>query len=155
MILDWRNDPSTRNGMFNSSLIGLSDHESWFKAYCRNDDLFWYIYSNLNGCGGVVYFEKSLVDNTATWGFYSRPGSQKGTGFLLCSEALQTAFTRLNLDVVFGEVLHDNLASVRLHKRLGFEESKRCTLDATGNDDGQLKFQLSKAKWIKFGGCNV
>jgi len=155
MILDWRNHPDTRSGMFNSNPISLSDHESWFKAYCLNDNLFWYIYSGANGYGGVAYFEKAQVDNSATWGFYTRPDSLKGAGFLLCSEALQIAFTQLYLDSVIGEVLNDNLASIKLHKRLGFDALDNCTPDAPVHRSRQLKFGLSKVKWLKLGGCNV
>lgn len=148
MILDWRNHPDTRIGMFDSNLISLSDHKAWYRAYCSNDDLFWYVYSDENECNGVAYFKKNDVDNSAIWGFYSRPGSAKGTGFLVCSEALKIAFLDLNLNSVLGKVLHTNESSIRLHKRLGFDLIDESISVGNANKRGQMKFCLVKAKWL-------
>ena len=69
----------------------------------------------------MVYFtDLDPAQQTALWGFYTRPGAQAGTGTRILYEALDLAFGELGLAKLNGEALATNTASLHLHEKCGF-----------------------------------
>lgn len=120
-ILDWRNNDSVRTMMAQSHIITVSEHVKWFNGLAHRNDSGWFIYIDKNNTkSGVVYYKRKDFWDSVEWGFYKAPGSPPGTGFTMCSEALNFFRTEIGIKNVYGTVLTTNLPSLRLHLKLGF-----------------------------------
>lgn len=122
-IFSIRNMPSVRECMFNTSEISLENHLNWFSRYQLDDSKETYVLKNDNqDLIGVVNFnfltsDKKLVD----WGFYVSPTSNKGTGTVLLTLALEKLFNEYQVEKVFGQAIGFNERSINIHKKLGFK----------------------------------
>lgn len=121
-ILDWRNHDSVRTMMAQGHIITISEHIKWFENLSRKKDSEWFVYKDKNNTkSGVVYYKRAEnLRDSVEWGFYKAPGRPAGTGFTMCSEALNVFRTEIGIKTVFGTVLRTNLPSLRLHLKLGF-----------------------------------
>ena len=121
MILDWRNSWDVRSCMFHTDLISMEQHRLWYtKATSSGDRTLLVLEASNNPCG-FVQFSQLADRSIATWGFYAKPGSPKGTGKQLGRTAVSYAFRSLKLHKLCGHVLFSNDRSKRLHLTLGFE----------------------------------
>ena len=124
LILPWRNAPAVRRAMYSHHEISLSEHQAWFARVQEDPSREWYLYHDADGePQGVVYF--THIDHqqkTAFWGFYAKPGAPMGMGLLILFDAVELAFSEMQLHKLSGEVLADNERSVQLHKKVGFTE---------------------------------
>ena len=119
-ILVWRNHESIRHFMFDPHIISPGEHLNWFEK-CANDSSRHPLMFEIEGQpAGYTFFKVDLSNQIADWGFYAAPGSAKGTGTLMGECALRYAFEELGLHKVCGLVLRSNLASLRMHEKLGF-----------------------------------
>ncbi|MDQ0349003.1 UDP-4-amino-4,6-dideoxy-N-acetyl-beta-L-altrosamine N-acetyltransferase [Ancylobacter vacuolatus] len=119
-LLAWRNHPDVRRAMFTQHEISPSEHEAWFAhapSYCAR-----LIVEEGPTTIGFAQFNNVAPDGVSDWGFYARPGRPKGTGTKLGQAALGHAFDTLKLHKVYAQVMTGNLASLALHRRLGFIE---------------------------------
>lgn len=106
--------------MFTQHEITTSEHEAWFaRATLACSRL---IVEEGSTAIGFAQFNDVAPGGVADWGFYARPGMPKGTGTKLGNAALVHAFDTLKLHKVFAQVIADNMASLALHRRLGFVE---------------------------------
>lgn len=122
MLLEWRNHPKVRHLMITQHEIILEEHLNWFARASRDPTLCLLIIENLKQPIGFAQFSHVGGEGVANWGFYASPDAPKGTGYKLCSAALDYAFEKLRLHKVCGQAIEGNDASIRLHKRLGFSE---------------------------------
>lgn len=110
---------------------------------------------------GHINFKIDPASSVAEWGFYIRPGAERGTGRRMGSAALDFAFHDQKLHKVVGQVLDYNVASKKMHCSLGFTqegvlrehvliENRRCDLFCYGilayewsgiNQDGNVNVQ--------------
>ena len=122
MVLRWRNAPEVRRSMYRQHEISWDEHRRWFQGLRDDMSRRWYVYCDAREVPqGVVYFTGlGEPASTATWGFYCRPGAPAGTGTQMLLEGLELGFGTLGLAEVRGEALASNIASVRLHRKLGF-----------------------------------
>ena len=127
MILPWRNAPAVRRAMYTHHEISLEEHRAWFARMEADPTKRWLIYRDAAGePQGVVYFvDIDDTQQTASWGFYAGPKTCRGTGLRILLEALDYAFSELELVKLSAEVLADNAASDRLHRKVGFIEEGR------------------------------
>lgn len=106
--------------MFTQHEITLSEHEAWFAR--ATPDCARLIVEDASTPIGFVQFNNVAAGGVADWGFYACPGLPKGTGTKLCRAALRHAFDTLQVHKVSAQVIAGNLASLSLHRRLGFVE---------------------------------
>lgn len=123
-VLDWRNSPQVRKSMYSSHKISESEHLAWFERIENEPSSKWYIHENVFGePDGVVYFSQyKSANHSAFWGFYASPDSSPGTGTHIGLDALNKAFSELNLHKLNAEVLCTNERSLVFHKKLGFTQ---------------------------------
>jgi RimJ/RimL family protein N-acetyltransferase len=97
----------------------------------------------------VTFSDIDPVHGTATWGFYTGVDAPRGTGTRMLTRALEYAFGDLGLRKVSADVISSNEASVRVHRRLGFQLEgtfKEHRVTATGYVD-VYRFALFEREW--------
>ncbi|MBA0035105.1 UDP-4-amino-4,6-dideoxy-N-acetyl-beta-L-altrosamine N-acetyltransferase [Pantoea sp. BIGb0393] len=121
LILQWRNNDFVRKFMFNSNVISLQDHESWFERVKDNDNKHLLMFESDNIKRGFAQFS---VDQggIAEWGFYVDPSSQRGVGGQMCKAVMQYAFNELGLYKISARVIEFNHRSLYLHNKLCFQQ---------------------------------
>jgi UDP-4-amino-4,6-dideoxy-N-acetyl-beta-L-altrosamine N-acetyltransferase len=122
LILAWRNAPEVRAQMYSSNEISEKEHRAWFERMQTDSTVCWYIHENVDGVadGMACFTQYSQTKRSAFWGFYMSPGAKPGMGTSLGIDALDHAFSGLNLHKLNAEVLSSNLRSLRFHEKLGF-----------------------------------
>lgn len=127
LVLKWRNAPEVRSNMHTIHEISKSEHAAWFERMEQDRQSRWYIYVDSSGNpAGVVYFTKyQLEHRSAFWGFYVGSTGGKGVGTKMLYEALEFAFTELEIHKLNSEVLASNVKSIDHHRKYGFTEEGR------------------------------
>ena len=121
MLLPWRNHADVRRFMFTQHEIGADEHRAFFDRALRDPTRAYYLgLDDETPVGLVTFRDIDPVQESASWGFYTRPGSPPGTGRRMLTLALDQAFVRDGLTKVSGEAFAFNRASIRLHLGLGF-----------------------------------
>ncbi len=151
MLLEWRNHPSVRNFMFTQHQISLEEHISWFERASNDPSRFLLIIEEQDNPIGYVQFCKLGSEGVANWGFYVRPNAPKGSGKKICTMALNFAFSTLNIQKICGQAIESNVASVRIHKSLGFTEEhvsqNQCQTEGVYRT--LHRFSLCANRWLK------
>ncbi|XDZ52679.1 UDP-4-amino-4,6-dideoxy-N-acetyl-beta-L-altrosamine N-acetyltransferase [Neisseriaceae bacterium CLB008] len=119
LMLSWRNHEATRQWMFQPEPIPMEKHLDWFNNINPSHH-FLLIYEQNNQPIGHLNFKK-IGANVYDWGFYTAPDAPSGSGTLLCHQGLKYAAQTLNAHKVCGQVLAHNMASRRIHEKLGFQ----------------------------------
>lgn len=120
-ILGWRNHPSVREHSFDTRVIDLQEHKSWWARISQSEADMVLMYEDKGGPAGVVLFrEINQISQNASWAFYASPLSKKGVGGKMEFLALEYAFRELNLHKLYCEVLAFNQSVIRLHQKFGF-----------------------------------
>lgn len=151
MMLEWRNAPEVRNSMFNTHIISLNDHLEWWERTKRDDSLQYYLYEYEGIVSGIVYFtDIDKFAHQAKWGFYKSPEAKKGIGTKMLILALELAFSNLKMCKIYGEILGHNTSSLKLHRKLGFENEKIYKNKHLCDDKllDVYQCEVSKDKWM-------
>lgn len=155
-VLQWRNAPQLRVLMYTSREISQAEHAAWFKRLQHDPSRRTWIFDADGEPMGVVNLtEINTASGEAHWGFYVRPGAPKGYGVRLGRLALAAAFGQLALSKLVGEVLASNEASLRFHRKLGFQNER--ILKAHHRDGDTVHdvhvLSLTRAAWLH--GCAI
>lgn len=124
LVRTWRNAPQVRLSMYSTHEITEAEHLAWF-ARMKNDPLSrWFIHEDVIGTpDGVVYFTQYKPENrSAFWGFYLGTGVARGIGTKLGLDALDQAFSLMNIHKLNAEVIATNERSLHFHNKLGFQQ---------------------------------
>ncbi|OXR47998.1 UDP-4-amino-4,6-dideoxy-N-acetyl-beta-L-altrosamine N-acetyltransferase [Pusillimonas sp. T2] len=148
-ILIWRNHPDIRRYMFTRQKISWMEHSAWFTSLQGDPTRHALLYEDNGLPLGVVMLTCRQGNALAEWGFYKDPGAAKGTGVNMGRLALSYAFDTLRLHRVYGKVIADNLASIELHRKLGFVQEGVLRDHFGSNDhfDSVLCFGLLDSEW--------
>lgn len=119
-VLAWRNHSDVRRFMLTQHEITALEHRAWFECASKDKTRVLLVLEEHEQPIGCVIFSGVGTNSTADWSFYTAPASRAGTGRRVCSVALAFAFKELGVHKVAGQVLDFNVASIRLHQRLGF-----------------------------------
>ena len=149
-VLSWRNHPDVRRFMLKQHEITAHEHHAWFERASKDATCALLVIEEKNQPAGSVVFSGIQANSTADWSFYSSPGSPAGTGKRVCSMALNFVFNELNIHKVTGRVLAYNVASIRLHQRLGFiqEGNLRDQILINENHHDLLCFGVLSSEWV-------
>lgn len=150
-IFRWRNSERVRSVMRCDRPIAPEDHDRWFAALLERKDRLFFLFEMMGKPVGVMqYKEVSRVDGTCSWGFYlGERNLPRGTGTVLACLGLMRAFDTEGFRKVCAEVLAGNVASYRLHKRMGFRLEgclRRHIRRGKGYED-VLLFALFREEW--------
>jgi UDP-4-amino-4,6-dideoxy-N-acetyl-beta-L-altrosamine N-acetyltransferase len=154
VVLEWRNAPQLRAVMYTSREISRAEHTEWFKRLQLDPSRRTWIFEADSEPMGVINLTNiDMASGEAHWGFYGRPGAPKGSGVRLGRLALAAAFYELGLSRLIGEVLASNEASLRFHRKLGFQHErilKEHHRDGDAVHDVHV-FSLTRASWLRGG----
>ncbi len=118
-VFEWRNHADIRRFMFQRDELIWENHAVWFAKQLHNPEFIMLIYQLNHIPQGYISFKK-LDDGVWEWGFYTAPDCPRGNGTRMGRLALAWAFAELGAREVRGLVLADNVASLKLHEKLGF-----------------------------------
>jgi RimJ/RimL family protein N-acetyltransferase len=121
MLLEWANDPVTRQSGFAPQAISTSTHHTWFRDRLRNPDgCCFYVVEHSSGVPiGQVRFERS-GDGWEIHFALAPEYRGRGLGCKMVNAALEKMRHETDGGLVFGQVRQGNLPSRRLFQRLGF-----------------------------------
>jgi UDP-4-amino-4,6-dideoxy-N-acetyl-beta-L-altrosamine N-acetyltransferase len=150
MLMSWRNHPSVRQHMLTKHEITPEEHQHWFDRASQDTRRRLYVVEEACVGIGFVHFSGVEPAGVAEWGFYAAPGATKGFGKKTCATALNTAFGKLMLHKVCGRALEPNIASVGLHRALGFCQEGRLREHIRMDSGYQdlLCFGLLRREWM-------
>lgn len=125
VTLEWRNDEGSRKWFRMSERIAPIEHERWFDGYASepNDFVF------------MLELAGSLVGQLSVYGINVQAGTAEVGRFLTCPSARRHGYmsrgcvclidwcrSTMGLRELHLEVRADNVAAIRLYKKLGFAE---------------------------------
>lgn len=148
-ILEWRNHNNIRKWMMNTSIISYEDHLKWFIHNQNHSDRYFFVFEYQEQSEGYVSFQKIENSRAYEWGFYIKPTTKKGMGFLLGEVSLEFAFRQLDIAKIFGQVLSFNQKSIKFHQNLGFFQEgilRKHFKDERGEFD-IFNFGLLQSEW--------
>lgn len=121
-VLEWRNEESIRNVMFNSEIITNEQHTKWFHRISKSPyDISKIFYYDEVPYGVLNITRIDKVNETCEWGFYiGNQSSPKGMGAILGYTALNYIFEELLIRKLSAQVLNNNKKSINFHEKLGF-----------------------------------
>ena len=125
LTLAWRNRPEVRNAMFNTEIVDIVGHTDWLRRTIENPDKTYFIYEEDGKALGIVgLIFTDPPGGLAEWSFHiGEKSAPRGSGTRMLKLALGTFFDQLGGKILYAEVLADNHASRRLHRKLGFVET--------------------------------
>jgi UDP-4-amino-4,6-dideoxy-N-acetyl-beta-L-altrosamine N-acetyltransferase len=139
-LLEWRNTDRIRQCMRNTHLITAEEHLTWWNKIHTDITRKALIFEVDRIAYGFMQFaQEDEKGKTLSWGFYTAPHAPRGTGRLMCEQAIYYAFEQLGCEVLRGQSIPDNLTSIRLHLALGFSQT-------TEGEEGMVNFELKKVK---------
>ena len=151
-VLCWRNHPDVRKCMLSQHEITMTEHRAWFAQSVNDDSRALLVLEQDDQMIGCVVFSNVSFKGAADWSFYVDPDSEPGTGKKVCKCGLGYAFDFLNLNSVLGRVRDTNIASIRLHARLGFtqfeDRSEKLFID--GKNVDLHFFEITKSQFQNF-----
>lgn len=150
-VLAWRNHVDIRRYMLTQHEISFDEHCRWFERASQDPARKLLVFEHDRLALGFVHFTGVTRDGIADWGFYSAPGSPKGTGRKLGLAAMKFAFEEMELHKVCGQALDFNQASIQFHRMLGFCQEGRLR---SQHFDGQtyhdiICFGLLRNEWLR------
>lgn len=150
MILEWRNSDFVRLNMITQHVISAPEHRAWYDRISQDESCRWFVYQADGASTGVAYITNIQCDaRSAEWGVYKAPLAPSGTGVALATAVLDKAFHELPIDVIYGDVLESNAASLKLHEKLGFIEHACVsnTPNAEPRPHAVIRMMLSRSDW--------
>ena len=124
-LYSWRIDPDVQESSLDDDIPTKDEHVLWFNI--RDVEASYMVQVNSNKIG-TFSFKEEQPNRKLVWSFHLNP-KYKGQSFdgkrysmILCEEALRVGFEDKNANKIVGQVLSNNIKSVKLHKRLGFQQ---------------------------------
>ncbi|MEL7465962.1 MAG: GNAT family N-acetyltransferase [Pseudomonadota bacterium] len=122
MTLAWRNRDAVRLAMFDPTPLEAEGHTRWISAVEADPDRAYFVYQEDGrplGVVGLIFTDRAA--GVGEWSFHiGAQDAPKGAGGRMLTAALAQFFGPLGGARLEAEVLDDNEASLRLHRRLGF-----------------------------------
>ena len=118
---EWASNPIIRKFFFNVKPVHFEEHKNWFKLRLLNPNSFYYIGLINSKEFGSIRFD--IQDDKAIVSYLIDPKFQgAGLGTVLLKKGIELISKQdgIKISLVQGEVLKENVASVKIFKKLGY-----------------------------------
>lgn len=136
----WANDKLVRTFAYNQKRIEKEEHSEWFLSKLSSNNCKYYILEeNKNKIAGSIRFDIDDMGSSAMISYLVDPrctGRGYGT-YLLENGIKKLVQTKPNIDHVYGFVIKENIASIRIFEKLKFSISYQ--------NDREIKFEKTIA----------
>lgn len=120
LIYDWNNDPITRANSHNQARIEFADHEKWFAARIKDEQLDFLIFSYNGTPCGTVRILREETENVI--GIAIAPEFRgKKLAALILSQAGEYFYGRHGRKEITAYIKKQNSASIRSFQKVGYE----------------------------------
>ena len=154
-VRDIRNQIGVRSNMFTDHEIGLNEHLNWISKLKseKKQMVFAVLNSQQNPIGAVSIRMLDTFHKKADWALYLDGNEKKyemGVAPTLEYNFIEYVFNILKLEKLNCEVIENNEAVVRLHKKFSFIEEgfKRENINKNGKRKGVYFLGLTKNEWL-------
>lgn len=121
MVREWRMMPDVTKYMYTDPLITYEQQMQWFKKVSQSDDLYWIIVQDGEPVGLASLVDWDKKNNRITGGAYI--AIKNSDTFRLAVELqlnlLNYAFNVLNVNKVCGEVISENVGTLKVLEMCG------------------------------------
>lgn len=123
ITFQWANDKTVRAYAYNQSKITKEAHSDWFRDKLKSDDCKYFILEESNHQAGSIRFDIEKDQQTAKISYLVDPKfTGKGYGtYLLEKGVAKLTPSKPNVATVYGYVLKENLASIKIFEKLGYK----------------------------------
>lgn len=151
LILNWRNQESIREVMFNSDMILWEQHSQWFNKLRKSDSAISKVFYFDDIPYGVLNITQiDPVNNTCEWGFYiGSLTAPKGMGTILGYTALNYIFQELHIRKLSAQVFEFNNKSINCHNKMGFTQEGKLRAHVLKNEQyiDILLYSFLSSEW--------
>jgi len=152
VVLEWRNSERVRSNMYTDHIISFNEHKRWFLNTRNNQSVSHHICEYNKQPIGVINFTNIDQQNKkCCWGFYlGLPDVTIGSGSIMGFLSLEYAFEVLNIRKLYSEVFKFNEKSIKLHKKLEFQEEGHFVKHILKNEkyEDVIALTLFKDQWL-------
>ncbi|HTN20540.1 MAG TPA: GNAT family N-acetyltransferase [Pelobium sp.] len=123
LTFNWANNKEIRKYSFTKTAIALEEHSKWFQKKIESHTCYYYILCKGNQKIGSIRLDVN-TKNEGLISYLIDPIFQgKGYGAIIL-EKLELIIKELNLNLkkIKGQVLHENQASVKIFRKLAYQE---------------------------------
>ncbi|MCX2837914.1 UDP-2,4-diacetamido-2,4,6-trideoxy-beta-L-altropyranose hydrolase [Salinimicrobium sp. MT39] len=120
---NWAKNPEVRAYSFSKSEIGYEEHKNWLFAKIEDDNCYYFI-ARINDCAvGSIRFDKHNREEAIVSYLLDPEFHGKGLGLSLLKLGVEKLkITDNNIKYVTGYVMNNNIASLKIFRKLGYEE---------------------------------
>lgn len=122
LTYQWVNDPEIRRFSYNQAKVSKEDHEQWFYEKLDNADCEYYILEYKGENAGSIRFDTNEINQAKISYLIDSSFIGKGLGTTILKQGIALLEKkRPDVKKVFGYVLKENKASVRIFEKLKFD----------------------------------
>lgn len=137
LLFHWTNDPQARQSSIHSRRISWKEHQNWLSRILKDQNVRLFI--ALKGNVPVGTYRLDQQKDFATVNLSVAPAFRhQGIGAKLIQLIIRTAFSDLNLSALLALVKPDNLPSLSLFQKAGFDN----IAEVTKMGSRYIKFRL-------------
>ncbi|ASR33783.1 hypothetical protein BAY61_00920 [Prauserella marina] len=127
LLLEWRNDPVTRQWSRNTEPVAPADHEAWLRRVLGSPDRLLFVVGAPEGDVGTVRFDRTGESSRTAWEVSitlapSFRGRGMAAGVLAAGE--RALLAEHDATAVLATVHEDNAASMALFERAGYRKQQ-------------------------------
>ena len=123
-ILEWRNDPSTRQMSFDSDVVTFSTHNKWFENSLHNKNRYLLIVEEERRKISVVRFDIKKEKSTAEISINFNPlerGKRFSSTVISKSISYFNIINNKRIKTIIAKIKENNIASKRSFMKCGFK----------------------------------
>ncbi len=135
-LLEWRNSENVRKYFIHDDIITKEEHSLWIASVKKGDIKAYVVYYD-DIAVGLVYLPKIFSKHkTAEIGLYiyDERFKKKGIAQKAYEDLINMAFNQFGIEKLFCKIISTNVASVNLHKKIGFKEEGLLKKDIVKSD---------------------
>ena len=121
-IWNLANQADVRANSFSPDQIPLESHIKWYKGRLKSNDCLIYVCEENNEITGEIRYDKIDADFAEIDIAVSTQHRGKGIAGHLLNQSLSLTIKELNVKAIHAQVLEKNIASIKLFKKIGFEQ---------------------------------
>ena len=121
MILDWKNDITSRKNSLNSEIIPFENHKKWYNNYLKKNPLQLLICKLNNDCIGMVRFDKIYDKESYLVSINLNPifrGKKLST--LSLKNAIDFIIKQHDCKYIYAEIKPTNIGSIKCFEKNNF-----------------------------------